>query len=54
MKKIIATLAWLVPFAGPAHALVTNSPVSVNVGPGKFDETIGWATKPGNVYTLQT
>jgi hypothetical protein len=54
MKKIIALLAWLVAFAGPAHALGTNSPVSVNVGPGKFDETIGWATKPGNVYTLQT
>jgi hypothetical protein len=54
MKTIIALLAWLVAFAGPVHALGTNSPVSVNVGPGKFDETIGWATKPGNLYTLQT
>lgn len=54
MKKIIALLAWLVAIAGPAHALGTNSPVSVNAGPGKFNETIGWATKPGNVYTLQT
>ncbi len=53
MKKFIALLASLAAFVDPAHALSTNSPVSVNVGPGQFNETIGWATKPGNVYTLQ-